>query len=80
VARLIGADRLIYQDLEDLIRACTHHDSQIQAFDDSCFSGQYVTGDVTPEYLAKLQEERSDRAKAQRRQVNRAALKAIRAV
>jgi amidophosphoribosyltransferase len=80
VARLIGADRLIYQDLEDLIRACTHHDSQIQVFDDSCFSGQYVTGDVTPEYLARLQEERSDLAKAKRRQVNRSSLKAIRAV
>ncbi|HEU4604306.1 MAG TPA: amidophosphoribosyltransferase [Steroidobacteraceae bacterium] len=80
VARLIGADRLIYQDLEDLIRACTHHDSQIHAFDDSCFSGNYVTGDVTPEYLARLQQERSDLAKAQRRQVNRSSLKAIRAV
>jgi amidophosphoribosyltransferase len=49
-------------------------------FDDSCFSGQYVTGDVTPEYLARLQEERSDLAKAKRRQVNRSSLKAIRAV
>lgn len=80
VAQLIGADRLIYQDLDDLVRACLHHDSKIQAFDTSCFSGEYVTGDVTPAYLARLQEERSDEAKERRRQSHRRALKAIRAV
>jgi amidophosphoribosyltransferase len=78
VAKLIGADRLIYQDLDDLVRACQHHDSTIQAFDTSCFSGEYVTGDVTPDYLARLQEERSDKAKARRRSRN--GVKAIRAV
>jgi amidophosphoribosyltransferase len=80
VAKLIGADRLIYQDLDDLVRACLHHDSQIQEFDDSCFSGRYVTGDVTPSYLARLQEERSDEAKTRRRQLRGGSLKAIRAV
>ncbi|MGH8185695.1 MAG: amidophosphoribosyltransferase, partial [Steroidobacteraceae bacterium] len=80
VAKLIGADRLIYQDLDDLVRACLHHDSQIKEFDDSCFSGRYVTGDVTASYLARLQEERSDEAKAARRQVRGSSLKAIRAV
>ena len=66
VARIIGADWLIYQDLPDLVRAVQHHDSQVTEFDTSCFSGEYVTGDVTPEYLARLQAERSDLAKAQR--------------
>jgi amidophosphoribosyltransferase len=66
VARFIGADWLIYQDLADLERAVRHHDSQVTEFDASCFSGEYVTGDVTPEYLARLQAERSDQAKAQR--------------
>jgi amidophosphoribosyltransferase len=80
VAKMIGADRLIYQDLDDLVRACLHHDSQIQAFDTSCFSGEYVTGDITPAYLQRLQEERSDQAKARRRQLHRGSLKAIRAV
>jgi amidophosphoribosyltransferase len=78
VARLIGADRLIYQDLEDLVRACQHHDAQIQEFDSSCFSGEYVTGDITQPYLARLQQERSDQAKARRRQ--KGSLRAIRAV
>jgi amidophosphoribosyltransferase len=66
VARNIGADWLIYQDLSDLVRAVRHHDSQVTEFDTSCFSGEYVTGDVTAEYLARLQAERSDLAKAQR--------------
>ncbi|HEX2492331.1 MAG TPA: amidophosphoribosyltransferase [Steroidobacter sp.] len=80
VAKLIGADRLVYQDLDDLVRACLHHDSHIQSFDDSCFSGNYVTGDVTPDYLARLEEDRSDQAKARRRQSQKGSLKAIRAV
>src|SRR5258705_9330010 len=60
VAKLIGADWLVYQDLEDLVSACWHDNAQISEVDTSCFSGQYVTGDVTPEYLAQLQHDRSD--------------------
>ena len=41
-----------------------HDHSSIKEFDTSCFSGHYVTGDVTPEYLARLESERSDFAKA----------------
>jgi amidophosphoribosyltransferase len=66
VARIIGADWLIYQDLEDLVRAVQHHDAVVTEFDTSCFSGVYVTGDITPEYLARLQAERSDVARAER--------------
>ncbi len=77
VARLIGADWLIYQDLEDLILACRHEDARIEDFDTSCFSGEYVTGDVTPEYLERLQLERSDDAKRLRRE-RRGKLKVIR--
>ena len=67
VASVIGADWLIYQDLEDLVAACRHDDARIEEFDTSCFSGEYVTGDVTPEYLEKLKLERSDEAKSHRR-------------
>ncbi len=56
VAKLIGADWLVYQDLDDLVSACRHDDAQVTEFDTSCFSGEYVTGDVTPEYLERLQE------------------------
>jgi amidophosphoribosyltransferase len=67
VASVIGADWLVYQDLEDLVAACRHDDAQIEEFDTSCFSGEYVTGDVTPEYLEKLKLERSVAAKSRRR-------------
>jgi len=68
VAKAIGADWLIFQDLDDLVSACRHDNANIKEFDTSCFSGQYVTGDVTPEYLAKLQQERNDGARAARRE------------
>jgi amidophosphoribosyltransferase len=67
VAKLIGADWLVYQDLRDLVAACQHDDAKIVEFDTSCFSGEYVTGDVTPDYLARLQRARSDEAKTRRR-------------
>src|SRR4051812_31617494 len=67
VARLIGADWLVYQDLADLVAACQHDNAKITEFDTSCFSGEYVTGDVTPEYLSRLQRDRSDAARSRRR-------------
>jgi len=66
VAEFIGADRLIYQDLNDLIEAVRRGNPRIQRFDTSVFTGEYVTGDVTPDYLASLEQERSDEAKQKR--------------
>ena len=66
VQEIIGADWLIYQDLEDLEQAVNHEHADIDAFDTSCFSGEYVTGDVSLDYLEHLQVARSDRAKAKR--------------
>ena len=66
IAKLIGADRLIYQDLHGLIRSVRHDNSAITEFDASCFSGEYVTGDVTEEYLQDLEERRNDGAKQAR--------------
>jgi amidophosphoribosyltransferase len=63
---LIGADRLIYQDLNGLIRSVRHGNSSITEFDTSCFSGEYVTGDVTDEYLHELEARRNDAAKQKR--------------
>jgi amidophosphoribosyltransferase len=71
IQELIGADRLIYQDLHGLIRSVRHDNSSITEFDTSCFSGEYVTGDVTEEYLSEIERRRNDAAKqrveAQRR-------------
>jgi amidophosphoribosyltransferase len=64
IEELIGADRLIYQDLHGLIRSVRHDNSDITEFDTSCFSGEYVTGEVTPAYLQALEKARSDEAKS----------------
>jgi amidophosphoribosyltransferase len=64
---LLGADRLIYQDLEDLIEAVRHKNSKIQRFDTSVFTGEYVTQDINEDYLNQLELFRSDAAKEARR-------------
>jgi amidophosphoribosyltransferase len=65
IEKLIGADRLIYQDLHGLIRSVRHGNSDITEFDTSCFSGEYVTGDVSDDYLNDLESRRNDAAKQQ---------------
>lgn len=70
IQEIIGADRLIYQDLHGLIRSVRHNDSDVSQFDTSCFSGEYVTGDVTPEYLQALEKARNDSAKVRRDVIN----------
>jgi amidophosphoribosyltransferase len=64
IEEYIGADWLIYQSLSDLIRAVKHDNAAIQEFDTSCFSGEYVTGDVSAEYLRKIEKARADEIKA----------------
>jgi amidophosphoribosyltransferase len=76
IAQFIGADWLVYQDLEDLVSACRHDNAKIEEFDTSCFSGEYVTGDVTFEYLDRLQRARSDEERSRQRLV-RSGLKAV---
>jgi amidophosphoribosyltransferase len=62
IQRVLGADRLIYQDLDDLVAACQEGNTEITRFDTSCFSGEYVTG-IEEGYLEELQVLRSDEAK-----------------
>ena len=59
IAREIGADAVIYQDLADLIAAIQSVNPAIQRFDASCFDGRYITGDVTEDYLARLEGQRT---------------------
>ncbi len=59
----IGADKLIYQDLPDLIEAVRKGNPSITEFDTACFSKRYVTGDVNDDYLAKLHALRNDSAR-----------------
>ena len=66
IAEMIGADWLIYQDLDDLIQAVSFGEDSIKDFDLSCFNGEYVTGDVSMDYLERLDSLRNDSAKAKR--------------
>ena len=67
VCREIGADWLLFQDLEDLIEAVRKGRPGIDGFDDSVFTGNYITGDIDENYLNILQSSRSDAAKDERR-------------
>ena len=60
IAREIGADRLIYQSLDALVEDCRSVNPRIQNFETSCFTGDYITGDITPEYLADVEAQRND--------------------
>jgi len=66
ICKEIGADGLIYQDLEDLVEAAHEGNVNIKQFDASCFDGKYVTGDVHPEYLERIEQQRNDSAKSER--------------
>ncbi len=75
VQAIIGADRLIYQDLEDLIEAVKKKGkSDVERFDTSVFDGHYVTGDISPRYLHQLELLRNDNAKQKREEENNAVI------
>ncbi|MDP2242029.1 MAG: amidophosphoribosyltransferase, partial [Burkholderiales bacterium] len=60
IAREIGCDELIYQDLEALIEDVKSVNPGVTSFETSCFSGTYITGDVTREYLDGVETKRRD--------------------
>jgi amidophosphoribosyltransferase len=65
VEAALGCDRLIFQDLGDLIEAVQKRGkSLVDRFDTSVFDAVYVTNDVTSDYLDALERERNDGAKS----------------
>ncbi|MCK5903600.1 MAG: amidophosphoribosyltransferase [Cocleimonas sp.] len=62
VATAIGVDRLIYQELDDLIDSVTEGNPKLSVFDCSVFTGEYITGE-TKQYFNDLRERRSDASK-----------------
>jgi len=62
----IGADDLIYQDLDDLKMTVHQENKNLKEFDCSCFDGQYVTDDVSEIYLNKIESIRSDKTLSER--------------
>lgn len=64
IEKEIGADWLIYQDLDDLIKSCLQGaTTEVKEFDCSVFNHEYVTGDIDIDYLQALQQKRNEGAK-----------------
>lgn len=63
VCRLIGADQLIYQDLDGLYLAAKRANPKVERYEDSIFTGEYVTGYVDAAYLEAIAKARNDKAK-----------------
>jgi amidophosphoribosyltransferase len=59
VAQMIGADKLVYQDVEAMKQAVRDINPALRDFDASCFDGRYITGDIDEEYLVRLETARS---------------------
>ncbi len=66
VGEAIGADMLIYQEIEDLVVSAREGNPAIERFECSVFDGQYVTGDIDEAYLDRLSLHRSDKMKQRR--------------
>lgn len=62
ICREIGADALVYQDLESLKAAVHELNPAVTQFECSCFDGTYVTGDVSANYLAAMETDRTRQA------------------
>jgi len=63
IREAIGADRLIYQDIEDLIEAVRVGNPSLKQFDCSCFTGEYITGDINESYLNNQAKKRGEATK-----------------
>ncbi|PSW03887.1 amidophosphoribosyltransferase [Photobacterium lipolyticum] len=66
ICKMIGADGLIFQDLEDLVSAVAEGNPNIQLFETSVFNGSYVTGDINQQYLDFLDLLRNEDSKTKR--------------
>jgi amidophosphoribosyltransferase len=60
IAKIIGADALVYQDIDAMQRSVSDLNPSLMRFDTSCFTGEYVTGDITPEYLERVGRNRNN--------------------
>lgn len=65
VRELIGCDALIYQDVDAMKQAIAALNPKLAGFDASCFDGVYVTGDITPETIARMNQGRDQTEEGQ---------------
>ncbi len=69
IAKELGVDWLIYQDLPDLV-AAINKKSNVERFDTSCFDGDYITGDIDENYLYYIDALRNDANKQSKEKGN----------
>ncbi len=62
---IIGCDALIYQDVEGMKQAIGSLNPSLAGFDASCFDGVYVTGDITQETIARMNQGRDQSEEGQ---------------
>ncbi|WAC71881.1 amidophosphoribosyltransferase [Roseateles sp. SL47] len=62
IRQFIGADALIYQDVDAMKRVVAQLRPGLQGFEASCFDGRYITGDVSAEDFATMQAQRKSQA------------------
>ena len=67
IAREIGADWLVFQDIDELVKCSAEGNADVDGFDCSVFSGEYITGDVDQNYLDWVESLRNDEAQSKRR-------------
>ena len=63
IGQVIGADKMIYLDIDGMVEAVKEGNPRLENFDLSVFTGEYVTGDIDEDYLKHLEELRNDTAK-----------------
>lgn len=66
IAAIIGADAIIFQNLNDLIAAIKQENSELTSFETSVFDGEYITKDIDQVYLDHIAQLRNDDAKAEK--------------
>jgi amidophosphoribosyltransferase len=59
IRQFIGADALIYQDVDAMKKVVGALNPKVAGFEASCFDGHYVTGDVSAEDFASMAAQRS---------------------
>jgi amidophosphoribosyltransferase len=60
VCREITADALVYQDIEDMKRSISDINPMLKKFEASCFDGEYITGDISRDYLDRIEFARAN--------------------
>ena len=60
VCREITADALVYQDIDALKRSISDVNPMLKKFEASCFDGEYITGDISRDYLDRIEFARAN--------------------